>query len=264
MSITAATEPGSSRLVSARSVMPKLLRHVATERNTACSNSTATLRSMGPDERTRRQQGLRLRAAREAAGYRSMNAAAEDNGWPSSTYRAHEKGTRTIGQDDADRYAMRFKLRGVKISGKAILYGEDENTPDAVTPDIIIQVPLVSWVSASMLAEGEAVSSSFDGRNIPVADLPKGDWIALRVSGDSMDRIAMDGSTIFINRRDRHLVKHGLYVFSVRGEATFKRYIDQPVARLEPYSTNPLHEPIYPSDGISVIGRVRRIVLDLF
>lgn len=72
----------------------------------------------------RKVQGERLRSARKAAGYRSARAAALENEWPESSYRAHEAGTRTIGQDDADRYAKRFRALGVKVTGQTILYGD--------------------------------------------------------------------------------------------------------------------------------------------
>ncbi|MGO4705316.1 helix-turn-helix transcriptional regulator [Microvirga sp. 2MCAF38] len=69
---------------------------------------------------------MRLAAARTEAGYRSGRAAALENGWPESTYRAHEAGTRTIGLNDAERYAERFRAVGVSVTGKGILYGPDD------------------------------------------------------------------------------------------------------------------------------------------
>lgn len=244
--------------------MRELLHHVAIDCNTARSDIAATLCSMTIDQRMRSAQGERLMIARKAAGYPSMNAASEANGWPSSTYRAHETGKRTMGQDDAERYARRFKTLGARVTAKWILFGdggEPEHSPEHTE---IVRVPLVSWVSASMLAETETIVSHFDGRRIPVCDLPSGEWIALKVCGDSMDRVAPDGSVIYLNLLDKKLVRNGLYVFSERGEATFKRFIDKPVQRLEPYSTNPIHEPIYPRRELTVVGRVRRVVFDMF
>lgn len=88
---------------------------------------------MDSEIRLRKEQGRRLAQAREAAGYRSARAAALENNWPESTYRAHEAGTRTIGVDDAERYAKRFRAAGVPISGKAILFGADEEDTSAVS-----------------------------------------------------------------------------------------------------------------------------------
>jgi hypothetical protein len=86
------------------------------------------------DEARRREQGERLRFAREAAGYRSARAAALENHWPESTVRAHEAGTRKIGDDDADRYAKRYRANGANVTGKFILYGDKpelESMPSA-------------------------------------------------------------------------------------------------------------------------------------
>ncbi|GJD63342.1 LexA family transcriptional regulator [Methylobacterium frigidaeris] len=78
------------------------------------------------ENRVRAAQGERLRQARIAAGYRSARDAALQNAWPESTYRAHEAGTRTIGQDDAERYAARFRRDGVEVTAKGLLFGDDD------------------------------------------------------------------------------------------------------------------------------------------
>lgn len=78
------------------------------------------------DESTRKAQGKRLAEARKAAGYRSARDAALENSWKESSYRAHETGGRTIGLDDAERYARRYRSEGVKISARQILFGDDE------------------------------------------------------------------------------------------------------------------------------------------
>jgi hypothetical protein len=56
------------------------------------------------------------------------------------------------------------------------------------------------------------------------------------------------------------------YVFSIRGETTYKVWRPEP-ARLAPYSTNPMHEPVFvksrkDAEGM-VIGRMKRTLLDL-
>jgi hypothetical protein len=96
---------------------------------------------MSAEQKQRKLQGERLRLAREAAGFKSARSAALENNWPESSYRAHESGTRTIGQDDADRYAKRFRQLGVHVTGQHILYG-DAAPPDAITlPTAPIQAP---------------------------------------------------------------------------------------------------------------------------
>lgn len=88
--------------------------------------------------------GQRLAAAREAAGFKSRRAAAIEFGWPESTYSAHERGTRTIGQDDAERYAKRLRASGVKITAKDILFGSDTTTEVQEKRP----VPIVGYVGA--------------------------------------------------------------------------------------------------------------------
>ncbi len=83
-----------------------------------------------------------------------------------------------------------------------------------------------------------------------------------------MDRLSPDGSIIVVNRRDRELVPGRCYVFAIGGQTTYKRWQpargDDP-AYLEPYSTDPIHKPIFihRKRDFGVIGRVKRTVLDL-
>ena len=94
--------------------------------------------------------------------------------------------------------------------------------------------------------------------------LPPGDYLALRVVGDSMNLIAPEGAVIIVDRADTLLQPRGYYVFATpdHAEATFKRWMSRP-DRLEPYSTNPAHEAIYLESPPTVIGRVRKVMLDL-
>lgn len=124
-------------------------------------------------------------------------------------------------------------------------------------------VPLISWVSAGALAYQEAVTGMEDFPTFEVASLPVGDWIALRVEGDSMDRISPPESIILVNRKDKRLVANACYVIADQhGNATYKRYRPNP-SRFEPVSTNPVHEPIFPDNEAPVVGRVRRSMIDM-
>lgn len=124
-----------------------------------------------------------------------------------------------------------------------------------------VHVPLISWVSAGKMA---AALAPGDVPLLAFADLGRGDFFALRVQGDSMDRISPEDSVIVINRADKQLVTGRFYVFARRGEATYKRWHADP-DYLAPYSTNPTNEPILVSNKreFEVVGRVRRTVLDL-
>lgn len=70
------------------------------------------------------------------------------------------------------------------------VYEIDENfTPDDVP--VGISAPLISWVSAGRLLKPDSVSTIEDAPRVAAPDLdPRGEWIALRVEGDSMDRIS--------------------------------------------------------------------------
>lgn len=126
------------------------------------------------------------------------------------------------------------------------------------------RVPLVSWVEAGRLADQEGITNVDIDKHIVAVDLPKGRWIALRVKGDSMDRLAPDGAIIFVDRSDDNLKEDHFYVFAVgAGAATFKRYRGGKSIRLQPFSNNPDHETIPAPDDLRVVGRVRRVVTDL-
>lgn len=126
------------------------------------------------------------------------------------------------------------------------------------------EVPLVSWVAAGQLASTDAVLDAEDCERIAVPDLdPKGDWIALAVQGDSMDRISPPDSIIVVDRKDRKLVPNACYVIDDgEGGATYKRFRSGPM-RFEPVSTNPAHEPIFPDNTPKIIGRVRMSILKM-
>lgn len=90
------------------------------------------------------------------------------------------------------------------------------------------------------------------------------DAFVVIIEGDSMDLIAKEGEGIIVDPRDLDLIAGRYYVIrNSEGETTFKRYMDNP-ARLEPCSSNPAHQPIYPGrDEFTVVGRARKRVADL-
>lgn len=125
-----------------------------------------------------------------------------------------------------------------------------------------VRVKLISWVSAGRLVRDDTVDDILD--NLMVGGLPsKGEWIALKVDGDSMDRISPPGSVILVNTRDRRLVANALYVIAdEEGNASYKRYRPGPPPRFEPVSSNKDLDPIFPEHEPAIIGRVRRTMLD--
>ena len=129
----------------------------------------------------------------------------------------------------------------------------------------IQSVRLISWVSAGALTSPDAEIDTEEAPIILEPGLdPNGDWIALRVDGDSMNRISPHDSVIFVNRRERQLVPNACYIIGDgNGGATYKRY--RPPNIWEPVSTNPAHKPIVLSPGKDpdIIGRVRKTVLTM-
>lgn len=144
--------------------------------------------------------------------------------------------------------------------GCAVFDLDESYLPDTDGVPLAV-VPLVSWVSAGALMSNE-LSDEMLGQ-IKVADLPPGDWIALRVQGDSMDRISPPQSIILVDRKKRELIPNACYVIEDGdGNATYKRYRPSP-DRFEAVSTQD-HPTIYPDNTPRVVGRVMRTFLDLF
>lgn len=128
------------------------------------------------------------------------------------------------------------------------------------------QIPLLDSVPAGKLAAPMSQILVDQAPLLAFSDLGRGEYIALTVRGDSMDRISPDGSIIIINKADRTLVSGRPYVFCYRGEVTYKLWRHEP-PRLQPWSTNPIHEARYVKSKADaeklVVGRVIRTVLDL-
>lgn len=202
--------------------------------------------------------GKRLQWARKRHGkYDNPTDAARAFGWTVSTYLGHENGDRNPSRDAAKKYAKAYRVRWEWLL-------DEEGPPTAPFDRDIAAVPLLSWVSAGALVSAESQIPVEDVPLLAFADLGRGEFFALRVEGDSMDRLSPDGSVIIVNRAERDLLPGRYYVFSLRGETTFKRWHPDP-PRLEPYSTNPANEIHFirrPKD-LEVVGRVKRTVLDL-
>jgi hypothetical protein len=86
------------------------------------------------------EQGRRLKAARKAAGFRSAAAAVKSapikEKWKKSTYTAHERGSRTIGQDDAERYARFFRAHGAEVTAVGLLFGTQDQIIEAAKAEM--------------------------------------------------------------------------------------------------------------------------------
>lgn len=124
-------------------------------------------------------------------------------------------------------------------------------------------IPIISSVAAGRLTNPYSqIEGEF--QTIEISGLPPGDYFATRARGTSMDRISPDGSMLIVNRAERELLVGRRYIFSKRGETTYKRYERDPI-RLEPETTDPdKNRTIFPKsdEEWSVIGRVRVTIMD--
>lgn len=206
------------------------------------------------------EQGDRLRAAIDQAGL-TMPEAAERFGWSYNTLKSNANGNMSFSYKKAMVYAGRLKVRPEWLYAGTPPMREPTKAERRET----IEVPVVAWVQAGQLADISAIHDLPDLEYVTTDGLGPGDWFATNVKGDSMDRVSPEGSRVFVNAADRTLVPGRFYLFCYRGETTYKRYYDDPIARLEPYSTNPANRPIYltKDEDWLVVGRVRRSVIDL-
>ena len=123
------------------------------------------------------------------------------------------------------------------------------------------EVPLVSWVEAGALTETVDPYAVGDAAEyIPVTH-QRNTLIALRVNGQSMNRIAPDGSIVIVDYADKSLISGQDYVVKIDGGATFKRFRSDP-ARLEPDSTE-AHETVFIHEETDVVGRVIQVINQL-
>ena len=122
-------------------------------------------------------------------------------------------------------------------------------------------VPLVSWVEAGELTETVDPYAVGDANEyIPVTH-QRSTLIALSVHGQSMNRVAPDGSVVIVDYADKSLTSGQYYVVKLDGRATFKRFRADP-ARLEPDSTE-AHETVFIESETEVVGRVIQVINQL-
>ena len=236
-------------MIEAMSSIPACVHNARIGVKSKCTYDPVHFARMDFDDRP--EAAKRLEEARKGKGFESARAAAQYFGWTYDSYAQHESGLRGLTRA-ADRYAKAFG-----VSKAWLLTGEGDEQA--------IQVPLVSWVSAGHLKRTEGVTMADVDRYVPIANLPRGDWMALEVQGDSMNRIAPEGSIIVLNRADDVLISDRFYVFALDdGSTTFKQYRREPRPNLRPYSTNLDHMAIPVQDGeFYVVGRVRRVITDI-
>jgi repressor LexA len=118
------------------------------------------------------------------------------------------------------------------------------------------EIPIIGLIAAGNWREAIQSSDEY----IAAVDA-KPHMFALRIDGDSMDRIAPEGAFVSIDPTRPTLSDGALYaVQNGEGEATIKQFRRSP-DRLEPLSTNPIHKPIMlGTEPITIIGRATSVV----
>lgn len=192
----------------------------------------------------------------------SPRAAAIRLGWNVNSFKSNMNGNAPFSFETAKAYAEKLKVRAEWLyDGNGPMREPPRTSPRRGERE----VPLFAWVSAGQpLHTGDLDEA--DAERIAVGSgLPSsGQYFATEVRGDSMDRVSPDGARIVVDVNDRSPRSGKLYLFSINGEPTYKKYESRPVRRLEPCSTNAAHETIFlGAKGWTVIGRVVRSILDL-
>lgn len=198
------------------------------------------------------------------AGYKSASAAWRENqralGVGKDLFISNSNGNRDVSKASAETYSRVFGRDPAWY-----LYEKSFDLKLERFQPVSVGAPLISWVSAGALLQPDVQAYVEDEPIVYAPDLDSnGDWIALRVDGDSMNRISPHDSIIFVNRKDRKLVPNACYVIGDgEGGATYKRY--RPPNTWEPVSTNKAHKPMELPDGQEpdIIGRVKKTVLSM-
>lgn len=139
----------------------------------------------------------RLKHARIAAGHPTAVHAARAEGWPESSYRSHENGTRGVPLSKIQIYAKAFKVRW-----QWLLQGAGSPMLDRGAEDAGIAGAVATLTGAAGAGERIApFGRDFTGEPIPC---PPGFAFpaCIVVRGDSMWPVYRDGDLLFYERAD--------------------------------------------------------------
>ncbi len=132
-------------------------------------------------------KALRLRTAREKAGYEKAIDAVRAFGWPQSTYLGHENGSRGFKDDAAKKYARAFKVspewlafgRG-QINRRTLRIGGEVGAGAVVLP---FDADQNDWTRGSIEGPPDLL----------------GDALPLVIRGDSQSPVYQDGDIVIID-----------------------------------------------------------------
>lgn len=214
------------------------------------------------------EKAIRLRHAREKAGYASAAEAARAFNWTISAFRHHENGTRNFGLDAARKYGRAFR---VKPGWLLCMDGVDDAPPASVSTN-------EGLVVEGVVAAGVWREPSFRMSDKMVIDtpppIPGMQRFGLVVEGNSMDLhyengTVLDCVSIFTNgvppQTGDHVIVERIKEDGLR-ELTVKEFVERDGEyHLRPKSSDPAHQEIpvgrpdhdYHGDGeVRVIGFV--------
>lgn len=190
--------------------------------------------------------GLRVRSLRAEAGI-TQDALADLIGTTKATISKIERSTVPPKMEWIEKLSA-----ALKVEQAALLFGDATQS----AKNQASYIPVIGMIAAGSWRE--AIQSSEE--HIPVVNA-KPHMFALKVEGDSINRVAISGSYVAIDPSNPTLNDGSIYaVQNAEGEATLKRFRRNP-DRLEPDSTNPEYKPILlGSEAITVIGRATQVI----
>lgn len=202
----------------------------------SCDGRICGGRKLSHDERVDRQEIKRRLRAKKLKQVDLANALGVDPDRVSKSL--DNKGTRTFSPDE------------MRIVKQLLREDDDPVETDAYpTLPVIGQVQAGNWTEAIGRPAGFMPSFSHQSpRNA----------FGLDVVGDSMNKLAEEGTRIVVDPDDKSLYPGKYYVvINGRGETTFKQFRHDP-ARLVPCSDNPAHKDIVlgGEETFTIVGRV--------
>lgn len=204
------------------------------------------------DVTTLNSTGHRIRQMRMERGWTQEQLAerlSDPEGRPTTkaTVSKIERSTMRLSEAWLERFAAAFETTVAGLRGEQ----PEQN--------VVRRVPVVGRIAAGNYAEAIA-----DPQGYVQAVNASEHAFALEPQGDSMDRAIPAGEKVIIEPRDTDLRDGKIYaVMNGDGETTLKFFRADP-ARLEPSSTNPVHQPIkLGAAPFTVIGRATQIIMPL-
>lgn len=220
----------------------------------------------------------RLIKAREAAGYGSARSAALAMGWPESTYRSHENGTRGIPKDESDKYADGFRVsrewlfygRGPMLTAVAATAPPPSlDAPAAATFPPPIPASAINLYSRRMIplfkgtgGEKEGIVDFVVVEHVPcpseLENVP--DAYAVYVIGVSMEPRYHEGERIYIHPHKPP--KPGDYVLirAYNGDGSTQGHIKVLVSidkrSVVAFQLNPRKEVTFPAETVVSVHRI--------